>query len=96
MGPTRHQVTVSLLLAEGGSPKGFRRSRKWAAAIALAAQALKTRKASKFIELELPKGSEVVAWRVVKDGIPYRCLYMYALWPLPAGWKGRVDAGYVE
>jgi hypothetical protein len=91
------QVTVSLLLAEGGDPKGFRRSRKWAAAFALAAKELKKRKAKKFVKLELPNANNdgLKAWHVVKNGIPYRCLYQYRIMPHPAGWNGRVDVGYI-
>lgn len=90
------QVTVSVLLAEGGEPKRLRRSRKWASAIALAAKELKKRKAAKFVTLELPRAPDVRSWIVVKNGIPYRCIYQYALWPLPAGWKGRVDVGFLR
>ncbi len=89
------QVTVSLLLAEGGDPKPLRRSPQWADAIALAAKLVKKRKATTFIKLPLERGEHLWSWTVVKDGVPYRCLYQYRTVPWPAGWNGRVDVGYV-
>ncbi len=60
----------------------------------MAEKELKRRKASKFVRLELPHIDTVKSWIVTKNGIPYRCCYQWGLWPLPGGWKARVDVGY--
>lgn len=68
------QITVSVLLQDGGDPKTLRRSPLWSKAITVAAKELKKRKVSKFVRLELPSGTNngLKAWIVVQDGIPYR------------------------